>query len=131
MLDLNKCVEGKIILRPQLCSIREDILIPMQQMMGVQSHTGRIPVHVLGDEVQVYADTLRLKQVITNLLSNAIKYTTVGFINLSVEIKKGENETMNECVIITVSDSGSGVSKLEYDNLFLKWEQLGSSVNGA
>eukprot|EP00978_Attheya_sp_CCMP212_P023765 scaffold73500_cov64-Attheya_sp.AAC.1 len=52
MLDLNKCVEGKIILRPQLCSIREDILIPMQQMMGVRSHTGRIPVHVLGDEVQ-------------------------------------------------------------------------------
>jgi len=132
MLDLNKCVEGKIILRPRLCSIREDILIPMQQMMGVWSHTGRIPVHVLGDEVQVYADTLRLKQVITNLLSNAIKYTTVGFINLSVEIKKGENETqMNESVIITVSDSGSGVSKLEYDNLFLKWEQLGSSVNGA
>ena len=133
MLDLNKCFEGKIILHPELCSIREDILIPTQQMMGIWSNSGKIPIRVLGnEEVLLYVDKLRLKQVITNLLSNAIKYTIEGFINLSVETQEGLGDNDDEkSVIITVSDSGCGVNEKEYDNLFSKWEQLGSSINGA
>lgn len=51
----------------------------------------------------IYADPVRLRQIILNLLSNAQKYTRNGNITLAVEISPPD-------LIIRVMDTGSGIS---------------------
>jgi len=139
ILDLNKIKEGEVILRPSLCNVREEILIPTQQMMGIwiENPGASVPIRIMGqDDIQVYVDKLRLKQVIANLLCNALKYTTEGFIDVDVKTVSRDDDEIGEdgrvnTLIVTVSDSGSGVNPSDYGNLFSRWNKLGSSINGA
>lgn len=65
----------------------------------------------------LYGDSIRLKQIINILLDNAIEYTKRGYIELNVNsiIKN------NICrLIITVEDSGIGMTNEELDHLFDK-----------
>lgn len=65
----------------------------------------------------LYGDSIRIKQVLKILLENANKYTNKGFIELSAhEITK-----RNICrLIITIEDSGKGISADELSNIFDK-----------
>jgi len=130
-LDLNKCVDGKITLRPAICSLNKDIIEPIQEMMGACG--SRVLISISGEDVQIFIDKLRLKQVLMNLITNATKSTSKGFIHVAT--KKINHDVdgniIEDSLIITVSDSGSGISEQEYPKLFTKWQQLGSAGNGA
>ncbi len=56
-------------------------------------------------------DSFKIRQVLLNLIDNAIKYTKQG----KVEIKA---EKKDDCLQITVSDTGEGLSKEEQSNIF-------------
>jgi signal transduction histidine kinase len=63
------------------------------------------------DSLVMNVDKLRFSQVIQNLIDNAIKYTKEGWIRVKVD--KEDNE-----VLISVSDSGIGMSKELQQKLF-------------
>jgi signal transduction histidine kinase len=63
------------------------------------------------DSLIMNVDKLRFSQVIQNLIDNAIKYTKEGWIRVKVD--KEDNE-----VLISVSDSGIGMSKELQQKLF-------------
>lgn len=65
----------------------------------------------------VSADPERMKQILVNLLSNAVKYTREGKVELSVS-EKGED------VIVTVADTGLGISAEDMDHLFGKFYRV-------
>ncbi len=65
----------------------------------------------LEKSIVVFADLNMIKTVIRNLLSNAVKFTSKGTINIST---KSEN---NYC-IISVKDTGVGISEKDLNNLF-------------
>ena len=138
VLDLNKCVEGKIVLRPKLWMLREDIISPTVQMMSLPKYFDRssneVPIHVYSDEdIKIYVDKLRLKQVLTNLVSNSIKFTSKGFIRISMSRVQQDNTASKSEgeIMITVSDSGQGISAKDYDKIFKKWEQFSPTSNGS
>lgn len=63
--------------------------------------------------------------------SNSLKFTTVGFVRISLKRPGGQEVGgMGDTILISVSDSGCGISSHHYDSLFSKWEQLGSRTNG-
>lgn len=64
----------------------------------------------------VFADRTRIIQVIMNILENAIEFTERGTITLRLS----ENMTTHE-VVLTVSDSGSGIDPEILPNLFTKF----------
>jgi signal transduction histidine kinase len=43
-------------------------------------------------DISVFADRIRINQVIYNLLNNAIKFTDKGFIDIMIEKKYTENK---------------------------------------
>ena len=67
----------------------------------------------------VYADTLRLKQVLINLMSNGIKYNRD---NGHLEVALKVNPTN---VIMSVIDTGIGISQENQRLLFQEFERLG------
>ncbi len=65
----------------------------------------------------VFADPERMKQILVNLLSNAVKYTREGRVELSVS-EKGDD------VIVTVADTGLGISAEDMEHLFGKFYRV-------
>jgi signal transduction histidine kinase len=63
------------------------------------------------DSLVINVDKLRFSQVIQNLIDNAIKYTKEGWVKVKVDQKDNE-------VLISVSDSGIGMSKELQEKLF-------------
>jgi hypothetical protein len=69
------------------------------------------------DSPPIEGDARRLQQVVLNLLSNAIKFTPNGGI---VEITM---ETGEEDVVLTVRDSGQGISPEALPRIFDRFHQ--------
>ena len=70
----------------------------------------------------LYGDSIKLKQAVTSILDNAAKHTTSGEIDLDISgiVKYGICR-----LIITVSDTGSGISIEEINNILsLNSEEL-------
>ena len=76
---------------------------------GVTVHAG------FPEELYLIADRSRIRQVLANLLDNAIKYTPSGG-RINIEASRREKEVM-----ITVQDTGIGISDDELDNI---WDRL-------
>jgi len=65
----------------------------------------------------ISADKYSVYQIFTNLIDNAIKYTEEGEISVSV---KSNNENR---VVVTISDTGVGMSEEYIPNLFMPFTQ--------
>lgn len=69
---------------------------------------------VCQEDFQVYADPLRLEQIVLNLLDNALKYSEENLEVTLAVYKKGDK------TIISVKDSGIGIPPNEIDFIFEK-----------
>jgi signal transduction histidine kinase len=65
----------------------------------------------------VVVDKNRITQVISNLLENALKFTSEGAISIRVSRKK-KREDHQEEAIVTVENTGSGISPEIFPRLF-------------
>ncbi len=69
------------------------------------------------DLPKVKVDPDRTKQILINLISNAIKYTVKGKIEILTEVKDGK-------LLITVADTGVGISAEDQAKLFQKFSRI-------
>lgn len=75
------------------------------------------------NEFSVKADPEKIRQVVLNLVDNAIKYTEGGFIQVNLS-KNTDNK-----IVLTVNDSGIGISQEVKDRLFEKFSRGGGSAS--
>ncbi|MFV8328477.1 7TM diverse intracellular signaling domain-containing protein [Flavobacterium sp. ZS1P14] len=66
-------------------------------------------------------DVTRLVQVMNNVLNNAIKFTATGSVKFTVDSELKPNNKAS--LILTVSDSGVGISKDKMDRIFDSFSQ--------
>jgi two-component system sensor histidine kinase BarA len=75
----------------------------------------------------VSGDKLRLTQVLLNLVGNAIKFTDQGRVIVRVSL---EEQSDNEAeILITVEDTGIGISNQDQAELFTAFSQVESAAN--
>jgi PAS domain S-box-containing protein len=67
------------------------------------------------------SDPLRLGQILLNLLSNAVKFTNAGEVSVSATARESQ-------LVLTVSDTGIGMSAQQLEELFRPFEQADSST---
>jgi len=70
----------------------------------------------------IYADENRIQQIMHNLIGNAIKFTESGSITVSAKVQ-------DKSVVITVSDTGIGIPKKHFNNIFESFEQIDGSTS--
>ena len=130
LLDLRKVEEGKmeyqfakVGLREMVNSVVENIR-PLAQEKKLE-FTFTSPKA----EIFVNADGPKLQQVIQNLVDNAIKYTPAGFVRVEMKedssaghstlrVSDSMSSPQEGAVIVSVKDSGLGVSKKLLPHLF-------------
>ena len=76
------------------------------------------------ETIFVYADKDRIHQVLSNLLNNAIKYTKNGTVTINTSIANGSNNNANNDkeAIVTIMDTGYGMTPEIMQKLFSKFE---------
>lgn len=70
-----------------------------------------------GEASMIRADESRVKQVVVNLIGNAVKYTDKGSVDVTTSIKGND-------FLITVADTGIGMSADDQANLFQKFYRI-------
>ena len=134
ILDFAKIEAGKMEL--ELSPVKLDELFgDVENFMRLQAEHKNLSFGMqlpgTNDEILVYSDYLRLKQVMINLVGNAIKFTHEGHITVTADVVRKKvifkDQEFPGMVKVRVVDTGIGVSLDQQDKLF----QLFSQVDGS
>ena len=71
----------------------------------------------------MYGDRDRVMQVLVNLISNAVKFTDSGSITCTARAHDDE-------IMVSVSDTGSGISPEDQKKIFERFKQAGDTLTG-
>lgn len=123
ILDLSKIEAGQLEVFPENVSL-QNALSEVLSLIQPLTDKREIALNITGAEVTVYADRIRLKQVLYNLLSNAVKFTPErGSISVEAHAEGGQAH-------ISVSDTGVGIRKEDQSVIFDEFRQVGESAKG-
>ena len=120
ILDLSKVEAGRMELEVAPLSL-PDLLAHGMAMVRERAAGHRIAVTLdLAPEVgTIWADELKLKQVVLNLLSNAVKFTPDGgSVAVKAEVDGGEAR-------VEVRDTGIGIAEADRERIFEAFQRGG------
>lgn len=89
-----------------------------------------LDLQIAPDVASCTADMRRMRQILINLLSNAVKFTETGSVRLQVSRSpQTENNSLGDCLLFSVIDTGIGIAAADLNRLFQPFEQLESGLN--
>ncbi|MDH4129106.1 MAG: ATP-binding protein [Spirochaetota bacterium] len=120
ILDLSKVEAGKLDL--EYTNVNpHDIFNEIKQIFSQKIAEKSLDFIIEIDKTipkSLILDEIRLRQILLNLVGNAIKFTSKGFIKLSVNSTYPDNDTSKLNLIISVEDSGIGISNDQKELIF-------------
>ena len=119
MLDFAAIEAGSMIVNAEACNIK-DFVDPVEQQLKVLSEEKDLNFEVTQDLGSVWADRVKVRQILFNLVGNAIKFTETGSIQLTVKVEANS-------VVFDVIDTGPGMPKSELDGIFDPFYQVDST----
>ncbi len=134
VLDVTKIESQSLMLKKEKLNI--NILVSEVLKEYVNKNLKKQMVKIVydfkskNDDIIVEADRVRLAQVIRNLVDNAIKFTAMynNQQTISVIVDRKKEEGKEEQAIVSVKDTGHGISKEILPKLFLKFTTSDSST---
>ncbi|MDY7007073.1 MAG: ATP-binding protein [Cyanobacteriota bacterium] len=137
ILDLSKIEAGKMDIHLEsfkIMALIENVVATIQPLIEQNSNT--LEIICEDNQELIVADPNKMRQVILNLLSNAAKFTENGNISLKVQIINNDEDcniqneelTPKKMLILSVADTGIGISKNQMNVLFQPFTQADNST---
>ena len=129
ILDFSKMESGKLQLVDETFDLYE-VLEQTRDILFINVLTKNIDLNLIifsDTPRRVIGDKLRLKQILLNLIGNAIKFTDAGRVVIRVEPTDMDGDTAR--VLISVRDTGIGISEEDQEHLFQAFSQVESADN--
>ena len=121
VLDLSKIEAGQLSLSLSEYSMKEVVQTVFTSVESLAAEKNlALKVMVPPDLVSGKGDEQRISQVLLNLLGNAIKFTETGEVRVEVTAS-------NEAFLVSVSDTGPGLSEGDQERIFQEFHQADSS----
>ncbi|MBS4209122.1 ATP-binding protein [Bacillus sp. FJAT-50079] len=124
LLDITHLHEQKIRLNQENVDLHA-VTTGVLDMIRFMTEGKNIELHITipSSFPFVHADENRLIQILFNLIHNAVKYTNEGSVTIDAKSK-------NHMAIITVSDTGIGMSEKFQQSIFQRYTQENTDGNG-
>jgi signal transduction histidine kinase/CheY-like chemotaxis protein len=119
ILDFSKLRSGEFTIEPKTFSLHDELSHTMELFVASANSKDITIVSFVDPQIpkEIYADPLRIKQILSNFLSNAIKFTPAnGIINVEASLK-------GEILKVSVKDSGIGIQKKDITKIFSAFTQ--------
>lgn len=129
ILDISKIESGKMELVPTEYSLFH-LIKDCYNMIDVQMKQKNLAFSVENESMipnRLYGDEVRIRQIVFNLLTNAYKYTEEGSVTL--RIKHKEVSKAEILLVISVEDTGIGISEENRPYLFESFERVDKERN--
>ncbi len=128
VLDLSKIEAGHLKVQREWFSLTR-LLHDAHELFSLQAERKGLDFQLTMDAMPeyVYADVMKMRQIVRNLVMNAIKFTDSGFINIHLTREQAPDQT--DEIVISVEDSGCGIPEEKVDLLFRQYSQVNSDTN--
>ncbi|MFA0178316.1 ATP-binding protein [Vibrio lentus] len=129
VLDYSKIEAGKLELNPTEIELGK-VLARIVQPQSIHAQQKGLAFHYWQDPnlaQWLFADDIRLHQILNNFLNNAIKFTEHGTISLHIDVIE-KNQHLQK-ISLTVSDTGIGIPKDRQQSLFQPFEQADKTTS--
>ena len=125
VMELSRGSHGKLVLSKDWFDLGTMITTAVETVKPLLTNRGhRLTVSMPPGQVCVFADALRMQQVVVNLLTNAAKYTEPGG-RIALDL-----EVANDLVVIEVRDNGTGIPEELLPQVFDLFRQGGKPRHG-
>jgi CheY-like chemotaxis protein/anti-sigma regulatory factor (Ser/Thr protein kinase) len=122
VLDFGKLQADRLILTPEVFHLK-DIMQDVASVLEPMAAAKKLTVSIDRPEnVSVYCDQLRLRQILLNLAGNAVKFTQSGTVAIQISVTPDDAS-----VSFRVSDTGPGIAPEKLPLLFQEFKQLDGS----
>ncbi|MEH2400056.1 GAF domain-containing sensor histidine kinase [Nostoc sp.] len=122
VLDIAKIEDGRIALDLETVYLQQ-LLQEQYFLSGAESRYKAIPLTLHCEIETVFADKIKVRQVMTNLLDNAFKFTDQGQIDVRAVI-----DSTGTMAQISVRDTGIGIEMENSEQLFSPFVQADDSA---
>jgi signal transduction histidine kinase len=124
VLDMAKIESGRMNLHPERFKIHSvlDEVTSITSTLASEKNLSLFIEESSDQEIEVYADNTRLRQVMINLVNNSIKFTEKGRISICAKPMDGAR------LLISVKDTGIGIPPDKLDAVFQEFTQVDTST---
>lgn len=123
VLDISKIEAGKMDYKDKIVDVEKVIYKAADSVKCLMDENVKLIIDINKNLPTVKYDEDKLLQVLINLISNSIKFTEKGFITCRATVD-------NECITISIIDTGMGIEEKNYEVIFNRFSQVGDSLVG-
>lgn len=126
VLDLAKIQAGEMHVEKQAFELRDLVEKTVANFHGM-AHQGGLALQIEfqpQDDVRVFSDPVRLRQILSNLINNAIKFTQEGSITVRVDVSQSEEAPLWRFDVV---DTGVGIPEESLQDIFNAFSQVDDS----
>lgn len=121
ILDFSRIDKGHLTLYPENFNLADEVDSVVRNIEIQARLKGlRILYSKTIDEVVVYADPFRLRQILFNILGNAVKFTEKGFVELRIDLEDTGRDYLFK---FEVEDTGVGMENDELKRIFNEFDR--------
>ncbi|HXQ34796.1 MAG TPA: ATP-binding protein, partial [Anaerolineales bacterium] len=124
VLDMAKIESGRMNLHPERFKVHSilDEVTSITSTLASEKNLALFIEETSDQEIEIFADNTRLRQVMINLVNNSIKFTEKGKIALHASQMDGAR------VLIRVRDTGIGIPPEKLEAVFQEFTQVDTST---
>jgi len=136
LLDISKIEAGKMDVFPERFTLSSLVSEAADLTNTLASDKGlTLAIELPGQEISLYSDKTKLKQILINLVSNAVKFTDAGAVTIAARMLD-KADTAGDAfftpertyVALSVSDQGVGLNAEEMQYVFEAFRQVDGSL---
>jgi len=124
VLDLSRIESGQIETAVSKIRLKAFIVKVSHNIRPLVEEKGLTLNIDVDDDILIYSDADKLRQILVNLLSNAVKFTSQGGVNISAEVEEGR---LRDSIIMRVTDTGTGIPREALKYVFEPFRQVDGS----